>query len=317
MRGRSAGGIPMPVSATVTSTRPPATGRALTVTRPPSGVYFTALSTRLMKICASRSRSAGTGGRSDGSWLPRVTRPLSAFGRMIASTDSATSSSRVGASFSDTLPSSMLERSVRSSRRRARLRRRGCPWAALSPAGPEVRVIALSGRPGVVGVGEHGDARRLGRVRLVEVLPVVGERVHALLDPLVLARGAAPEDEHLREPVVGGQMRPDGHLLAPDVLDRLRPRDARIRHEQVDGERAVVGGRDALVGARGELARPPRPGEHRVGVEIPLDLLGRLDAEALRGGAQEAEPLLLQDAVDVLARVLSRLPVRRELADRG
>src|SRR5207244_1075386 len=108
------------VSATVTSTRPPATGRALTVTRPPSGVYFTALSTRLMKICASRSRSADTGGRSDGSWLPRVTRPLSAFGRMIASTDSATSSSRVGASFSDTLPSSMLERSVRSSRRRPR-----------------------------------------------------------------------------------------------------------------------------------------------------------------------------------------------------
>src|SRR5437899_9852121 len=109
----------------------------------------------------------------------------------------------------------------RASGCRARLRRRECPWAALAPAGPEVRVIALRGRPGVVGVGEHGDARRLGRVRLAEVLPVVGERVHALLDPLVLARGAAPEAEQLREPVVGGQMRPDGDLLAPDVLDRL------------------------------------------------------------------------------------------------
>src|SRR5881409_1137628 len=104
-------------------------------------------------------------------------------------------------------------------------------------------------------------------------------------------------------------MRPDGDLLAPDVLDRLRPRDARIRHEQVDGERAVVGGRDALVGAPGELARPPRPGEHRVGVEIPLDLLGRLDAEAPREGAQEAKPLLLQDPVDLPTRALSLPPV--------
>src|SRR3989338_540150 len=74
MRGRSVGGIPTPVSATATSTRPSAAGRALTVTRPPSGVYLTALSTRLMRIWASRSRSALTGGSPDGSWLASATR---------------------------------------------------------------------------------------------------------------------------------------------------------------------------------------------------------------------------------------------------
>src|SRR4029453_5069187 len=62
MRGRSAGAMPTPVSRTATSTRPsPAV--ASTATSPPGGVYFTALSTRLMRIWARRSRSA---------WTPRA-----------------------------------------------------------------------------------------------------------------------------------------------------------------------------------------------------------------------------------------------------
>src|SRR5439155_968531 len=77
--------------------------------------YLTALSTRLIRIWASRSRSALTGPRPGARWAASVTRPASAFGAMIASTESTTSSSRTPSSRSATRPSSMLERSVRSS----------------------------------------------------------------------------------------------------------------------------------------------------------------------------------------------------------
>jgi len=79
----------------------------------PGGVDWTALSTRLMRIWARRSRSACTvsgPGRSAVS----VTPPTSARGLMMASTDSTTSPTRVGSIFKMTRPSSMLERSVRS-----------------------------------------------------------------------------------------------------------------------------------------------------------------------------------------------------------
>src|SRR5216683_1886311 len=66
MRGRSAAGMPAPVSSTAMTTREPAAGPARTVTLPPRGVYLTALSTRLIRIWARRSRSACTGGRSGG-----------------------------------------------------------------------------------------------------------------------------------------------------------------------------------------------------------------------------------------------------------
>src|SRR6267378_7416211 len=111
---------------------------------------------------------------------------------------------------------------------------------SLAAAGAEVGVVALGARPRVVGVGEDGDPGGLRRTGLAEELLVVGERVHLLLDPVVLVRLAAPEHEHLREAIVGVEVGADRHPLAPDVLHRLRPRDARVRDQQIDGERAVV-----------------------------------------------------------------------------
>src|SRR5438552_14670430 len=70
--------MPTPVSATPTSTSAGPTRRALTATRPPAGVYLTPLSTRLMRIWASRTRSARTGGRSAGRSTTSPTSPLAA-----------------------------------------------------------------------------------------------------------------------------------------------------------------------------------------------------------------------------------------------
>src|ERR1700741_1901295 len=66
MRGRSAGGMPMPASATATSIRPGTRLRPVTVTEPPSGVYFTALSMRLVSTWAAGSGSGETGEGSGG-----------------------------------------------------------------------------------------------------------------------------------------------------------------------------------------------------------------------------------------------------------
>src|SRR5262249_3256660 len=57
-------------------------------------------------------------------------------------------------------------------------------------AQPEIRVVALRARLGVVGVGQDRDARGLGDVRLAEVLLVVVEDVDALLRPLAFLGGA-------------------------------------------------------------------------------------------------------------------------------
>src|SRR5262249_38283539 len=58
--------------------------------------------------------------------------------------------------------------------------------AALALARAEVRVISGRAGLGVVGVRQHADTGRLGRVRLLECgLPVL-EDVDALLDPAVL-----------------------------------------------------------------------------------------------------------------------------------
>ena len=55
------GGMPMPVSATV-SRSPPRSASTLTVTRPPSPVNFTAFETRLSITCEMRAPSASTSG---------------------------------------------------------------------------------------------------------------------------------------------------------------------------------------------------------------------------------------------------------------
>jgi len=52
-RASASSGMPMPVSAMETLTQPPAVARARIVTRPPSGVNFTALDRRLRMICLS------------------------------------------------------------------------------------------------------------------------------------------------------------------------------------------------------------------------------------------------------------------------
>src|SRR5262245_38780954 len=62
-------------------------------------------------------------------------------------------------------------------------------------------VVALGARARVVGVGEHGDTRRLDRGRLTEQSRVVLQRVDTLVDPLVTVGGCSGAQHHdLREP---------------------------------------------------------------------------------------------------------------------
>src|SRR5205807_5005732 len=184
------------------------------------------------------------------------------------------------------------------------------------PADLELRVVARGRRLGLVRVREHGDADGLRRLLYVEEFPVVLEHVHLLLPPLAAAGGAAAQHANLRETGVGDEVRADRDFLAPDVLHGLRSRDARVRHEHVDGQHAVVAARLPLVRALGELARPPRPREHWIGRQVPAVYLARgLDTEPLGGRAQEALAALLLDRVDALAGILAGLPVAGELAD--
>src|SRR5713226_8777200 len=88
-------------------------------------------------------------------------------------------------------------------------------------AQPEVRVLALRGRPRIVGVRQDRDARGLRNLRIVEVFLVVLEDVDALLRPLAFQGRPAPDDPCLGEPCARRQMRPHGHHGAPDVLQRL------------------------------------------------------------------------------------------------
>src|SRR5215510_4488814 len=179
-------------------------------------------------------------------------------------------------------------------------------------ADPEVAVIALGHRLGVVGIRQHGNARGLRDVGLIEELFVVLEDVDPLLRPLVFVFRAALHHEDLGQAAARGQARAYRHHRAPDVFHGLdRPRG--VREHRVHRHRAVVGLGLTLVGALGKDHGTPRPGEHRVGLEIPLVLLGRLDTQALGHRVQEAEPVHLLDRVHLAARILARLPVGREL----
>src|SRR5215813_10792193 len=191
-------------------------------------------------------------------------------------------------------------KAMRSPPSRSKSASKGSMTASLSMASgladAEVAVVALGYRFGVVGVREYGDPGGLWHVGLVEELLVVLEHVDALLRPLVLALRAALHYQHLGQAAARGQARPHGHHCAPDVLDGLhRPRG--VGKDRVHRDRAVVGLGLALVGALGEHQRTPRPGEHGVGLEIPLVLLGRLDAEALGHRVQEAEAVHLLNRV--------------------
>src|SRR5262249_11667601 len=92
-------------------------------------------------------------------------------------------------------------------------------------------------------------------------------------------------------------------------------RDHGAREHRVDRQHTVVGLRLALVRVLRELDRAPGPGQDRIGLEVPSHLAPRLDAEAPRGGVEEAEAVLLADRVDRSPLFLPRLPSRRELAD--
>jgi hypothetical protein len=89
--GRSSGARPAPVSATAISSQPGSGWEARTVTLPPSGVNFTALLTRLKRICFSRTGSAVRGGRSAGASRVRVTFFVCAVGRTMVSASSSMS----------------------------------------------------------------------------------------------------------------------------------------------------------------------------------------------------------------------------------
>src|SRR5258705_13411136 len=60
---------------------------------------------------------------------------------------------------------------------------------SLLGAGAEPRVVSLGARRGVVRVGQHRDAGRLGDVLLLEIREVVVAHVDALVDPLALLSG--------------------------------------------------------------------------------------------------------------------------------
>ena len=74
-----------------------------------------------------------------------------------------------------------------------------------------------------------------------EVFLVVVADVHALSTHSPFFAGPPERNTpHLREAHVRGEMGADRDLLAPHVLDRLRPPDVRVGHEHVDGQHAVV-----------------------------------------------------------------------------
>src|SRR5712692_1089515 len=193
------------------------------------------------------------------------------------------------------------------------------PVSVTVPSGlaeAEVRVVALRGRAGVVGVREDRDARGLGDLGFFEVLLVILEDTDALLRPLALPLRPAPDDPGLGQPGARGQTRAYGHHGAPDVLEGFH-REGRVREDGVHGDGAVIALRLALVRAGGEFERTPRPRENRIRLGIPLVLLGRLNADALGLGVQVTEAVRLLDRVDGPPRLLARLPVGRELAHRA
>src|SRR5581483_5325273 len=72
--------------------------------------------------------------------------------------------------------------------------------------------------------------------------------------------------------------------------------------------------RIALVRARREEAGAPSPPEHRVRLEVPLELVPHLGAGPRGGAPDEAEPVLDRQAVGRPGAVVPGLPVGRELA---
>ena len=136
--------------------------------------------------------------------------------------------------------------------------------AASRLARAEVGVVALGAALGVVGVGEHRDARPASASPFAsKERSVVVEDVHALLGPFARAAGPALA---ARGPCVSPSLDvrrvPTGHHRAPDVLQRLH-RPLRVGEDRVDREGAVVRLGIALVGALRKLDRPPRPGQDR------------------------------------------------------
>src|SRR6266545_1420902 len=73
-------------------------------------------------------------------------------------------------------------------------------------------------------------------------------RVDLLPDPFALPLGPAPQHADLGQPRIRGQMGAERRRRAPDVLHRL-DRPGGVGKYRIDGKRAVVGPRVALVRA--------------------------------------------------------------------
>ena len=77
-RSSCSSSMPIPVSRTLRRTPPSSVGVRSSVTEPPAGVNFTALPSRLIRICFSRRSSEAMEGNCDGMWKLSVTPPFSA-----------------------------------------------------------------------------------------------------------------------------------------------------------------------------------------------------------------------------------------------
>ncbi len=117
-RDRNSGAMPRPVSVTTSRNAAP-TGDSASVTRPPSGVNFTALDSRFHATWRSRSPSADIH-RADGSMAVTSSTPrASAAGRTASSALWTTPPASTGSMCSRNCPLSIRDRSSSSSTRRA------------------------------------------------------------------------------------------------------------------------------------------------------------------------------------------------------
>src|SRR5579875_947007 len=114
MWGRCSGAIPMPVSATATSTKDPV-ALVLTSADPPGGVYWSALPSRFVRTCTRRSGSPSTGGRSPAGATVRVTPFSSNCGRSRAAAVSTRSSTFTDRRWRGSWPASARETRWRTS----------------------------------------------------------------------------------------------------------------------------------------------------------------------------------------------------------
>ena len=115
--GRNAGGMPGPVSSTVTSTCP-STAWTRTATAPPAGVNLMALLRRFHRTCCRRLGSPVTGPASASTFEVRVRPFVSAAGRTVSRAARITATGSTACISRRMVPATMREMSRRSEMRR-------------------------------------------------------------------------------------------------------------------------------------------------------------------------------------------------------